>query len=175
MQEESAMEESMDFIVLPSTIQPEVTATVCNPQRSEEEQGIWDRYALGNEVFDAGIDHTLAASEERKRLEREAIDFDLWHGADFLPEEDPNDGQLLLDELEQDDILSELLRNARKSIELFLYTPMHIMFWIDLNAPDVADVLAGEPQGVSEPKIDDAWSPYESKMVGGLFNRPTND
>ena len=34
-------------------------------------------------------------------------------------EEDPNDGQPLLDELEQDDILSELLRNACKSIELF--------------------------------------------------------
>ena len=119
MQEESAMEESMDFIVLPSTIQPKVAATVRAPQQSEEEQGMWDRYALGNEVFDVGIDHTLAASEERKRLERETIDFDLWHGADFLPEEDPDEGQMLLDELEQDDILSELLRNARKSIELF--------------------------------------------------------
>jgi len=137
---------------------------VCTPQRSEEEQGIWDRCALGNEVFDAGIDHTLAVSEERKCLEREAIDFDLWHGADFLPEENPNDGQLLLDELEQDNILSELLWNARKSIELFLYTPMHIMFWIDLNAPDVADILVGEPQGVSEPKIDDAWSHFSDPL-----------
>ena len=119
MQEESAMEQGMEFIVLPSTIQPKVTAMVCALQWSEEEQGMWDRYALGNEVFDAGIDHMLAASEERKQLEREAIDFDLWHGADFLPEEDPNDGQPLLDELEQDDILSELLCNACKSIELF--------------------------------------------------------
>ena len=136
---------------------------------------MWEHYILGNEVFDAGFDHTLAASEERKRLEQEAIDFDLWHGTDFLPEEDPKDGQLLLDELEQDDILSELLRNARKSIELFLYAPMHIVFWIDLNAPDAADIFAGEPQGVSEPKIDDAWSPYESKMVSGLSNCPTND
>ena len=119
MQEESAMEQGMEFIVLPLTIQPKITAMVRAPQRSEEEQGMWDRYALGNEVFDAGIDHMLAVSEERKWLEREAIDFDLWHGADFLPEEDPNDGQPLLDELEQDDILSELLRNARKSIELF--------------------------------------------------------
>ena len=82
---------------------------------------MWDHYALGNEVFDAGIDHTLAASEERKRLEQEATDFNFWHGADFLPEEDPNNGQLLLDELEQDDILSELLCNAHKSIKL-LYT-----------------------------------------------------
>jgi len=39
--------------------------------------------------------------------------FDIWRGADFLPE-DQNDGELLLDELEQDDILTELLRNARK-------------------------------------------------------------
>ncbi|KAF8959102.1 hypothetical protein BDZ97DRAFT_2045777 [Flammula alnicola] len=105
---------------------------------------MWDRYALGNEVFDAGVDHTLAAAEERKRLEQEAADFDLWHSADFLPEEDPNDGELLLDALEQEDILSELLRNA------------------NLNAPDV---LTEEPQGTSEPKISDAWSPYESKMM----------
>jgi hypothetical protein len=28
---------------------------------------------------------------------------------DFVPEEDPNNGQLLLEELEQDDILTELL------------------------------------------------------------------
>ena len=114
MQEESAMEEHMDFIILSSTIQPEVTATTCAPQRNEEEQEMWDHYALGNEVFDAGIDHTLAAAEERKRLEQEATNFDLWHGADFLPEEDLNDSELLLNELEQDDILSELLRNARK-------------------------------------------------------------
>ena len=78
MQEESAMEQGMEFIVVPSTIQPKVTAMVHTLQRSEEEQGMWDRYALGNEVFDAGIDHMLAASEERKQLEREAIDFDLW-------------------------------------------------------------------------------------------------
>ena len=119
MQEESEMEQGMEFIALPSTVQPKVTAMVRAPQRSEEEQGMWDRYALGNEVFDAGIDNMLAASEERKQLEQEATDFDLWHGEDFLPEEDPNDGQLLLDELEQDDILSKLLRNAHKSIELF--------------------------------------------------------
>jgi hypothetical protein len=89
MQEESAMEEHMDFIILSSTIQPEVTVTARAPppQPSEEEQGMWDRYAIGNEVFDAGIDHTLAAAEERKHLEREATNFDLWHGADFLPED----------------------------------------------------------------------------------------
>jgi len=118
MHEESAIEEQMDFIILSSTIQPEASVMTHTPQRSEEEQGMWDRYALGGEVFDAGIDHTLAAAEVRKRLEREATNFDLWHGADFLPEEDPNDGELLLDELEQDDILSELLQNARKYIPL---------------------------------------------------------
>ena len=63
-------EESMDFIVLPSTIQLKVATMVRAPQQSEEEQGMWDRYALGNEVFDVGIDHTLAASEEKKRPER---------------------------------------------------------------------------------------------------------
>jgi len=108
----------MDFILLSSTIQSEVPATARAPQPTEEEQGMWHRYEFGNEGFDAGIDHTAAAAEEIKRLEREANDFDLWHGADFLPEEDPNDGELLLDELEQDDILSELLRNARMYLPL---------------------------------------------------------
>lgn len=32
--------------------------------------------------------------------------------ADFVLDEDPNDGELLLEELEQDDILAELLHNA---------------------------------------------------------------
>jgi hypothetical protein len=72
MQEESAIEEQMDFIILSSTIQPEVAATACPPQQSEEEQGMWERYALGNKVFDAGINPILAAAEERKRLEQEA-------------------------------------------------------------------------------------------------------
>ena len=56
---------------------------------------MWDGYSLSNEIFDVGIDHTVAAVEERKRLEREATDFDIWLG------------------LEQDDILTELLLNTR--------------------------------------------------------------
>lgn len=117
MQEERAIEEHMDFIILSSTIQPEVTTASHTPQQSEEEEGMWEHYDLGREVFDAGHNHTLGATEERKRLEQEATNFDLWHGAD-LPEGDVNDGELLLDTLEQDDILSELLRNARKYISL---------------------------------------------------------
>jgi hypothetical protein len=127
MQEESAMEEQIDLIILSSTIQPEVAATACPPQQSEEEQGMWDCYALGNEVFDAGIDPILAAAEERKHLEQEAANFDLWHGTDFLPEEDPNDGELLLNELEQDDILSELLWNAPNYILLHRFYGYHIL------------------------------------------------
>ena len=50
---------------------------------------------------------------------------------------------------------------------------MHIMFWIDLNAPDAADVLTEEPR---ELKTDGAWSPYESKMVSieSLTLQPMN-
>jgi hypothetical protein len=128
IEEESAVEESMDFIILSSTIQAEVPASARAPQPTEEEQGMWHRYEFGNEVFDAGIDPTAATAEERKRLEREANDFDLWHGADFLPEEDPNDGELLLDELEQDDILSELLRNARTYIAFICFNAYHVLY-----------------------------------------------
>jgi hypothetical protein len=113
MQEEAAIEERMDFVMLSTTKPVLLTATASVPGPSVEEKEMWDNYSFYNEIFDAGIDHTVAAAEERKRLEREAINFDIWRGADFLPEEDPNDGELLLDELEQDDILTELLRNAR--------------------------------------------------------------
>lgn len=114
MQEESAIEESMDFAMLSSAIEPAVITTKARVSRpSVEEQEMWDNSAFSNEIFNAGIEHTAAAAEERKRLEKEATNFDLWRGADFLPEEDPNDGELLLDELEQEDILTELLRNTR--------------------------------------------------------------
>ena len=116
MQEETVAEEKMDFVMLSSMIRPEVTVTARVLGPSVEEKEMWDNYLLSNEVFEAGIDHTLKTVEERRRLEREATNFDIWGGADFLPEEDPNDGELLLDELEQDDILTELLRNAHMCI-----------------------------------------------------------
>lgn len=119
MQEEIVMEEHMDFLILSSTVKPKSTTTSRAPRRSEQEQEMWDRYALGQEDFCAGMDHTIAAAEERKRLERESAEFDLWHGANFLAEDSVNDAELLLDELEQDDILSELLRNARQYISSY--------------------------------------------------------
>jgi hypothetical protein len=97
MEEESAIEERMDFVMLSSTVKPAVTVTARVHAPSMEEQDMWDDHALFNEAFDAGLDHTIAAVDERKRLEREATNFDLWHSADRLPEEDPNDGELLLD------------------------------------------------------------------------------
>ncbi len=74
---------------------------------------MWRNYEYsGNTVYDAGVDPAAAAAAERKRLEKEATAFDLWKGSDFIPEEDPTNGELLLDELEQEDILNELLQNA---------------------------------------------------------------
>jgi hypothetical protein len=54
-------------------------------------------------------------------------------------------------------------------VSIFLHglvSTLLIMFWIDLNAPDAVDVLTDELRGTREPKNNDAWSPYESKMVG---------
>ena len=122
MQEERAIEERMDFAMLSSAIEPAVTMKARISGPSVEEQEMWDNSAFSNEIFNAGIDHTTAAAEERKRLEQEATNFDLWCGADFLPEDDPNDGELLLDELEQEDILTELLRNTRTyTSQLFIH------------------------------------------------------
>jgi len=111
MQEESVMEETMAFVTLASTNQPAVAPEPV-PQSTATEQEMWNDYMDCEEDFDAGVDPTLAAIEERKRLEREATEFDLWQGADFLPEGDINNCELLLDELEQEDILTELMRNA---------------------------------------------------------------
>ena len=59
MQEEMAVKERMDFVMLSSTIKP-VTATAHVPGPSVEEKEMWDNYLLSNEIFDAGIDHTVA-------------------------------------------------------------------------------------------------------------------
>jgi hypothetical protein len=131
MREESAIEERMDFALLSSAIEPVVTAKTCvsGPHVGVEEQEMWDNNAFSNEIFSAGIDHSTSAAEERKRLAQEATNFDLWRGADFLPEEDPNDGELLLDELEQEDILTELLRNTRQyTSQLRSYISMYLIF-----------------------------------------------
>ena len=116
MQEESAIEAQMDFVMLPPSTSnvPAATTIPRISVPSQEEQEMWHNYEYsGNTLFSAGIDPAAAAAEERKRLEKEATDFDLWKGSDFLPEEDPTNGELLLDELEQEDILNELLQNAR--------------------------------------------------------------
>ncbi|KJA12799.1 hypothetical protein HYPSUDRAFT_60224, partial [Hypholoma sublateritium FD-334 SS-4] len=151
MQEESSLEQRMDFIISSSIIRHEVTAKARAPQQSEEETEMWDRYALGLESFNAGTDYTHAAVEERNRLEREAADFDLWRGEDFVSEEEANDAELMLDGLEEDEIMSELLRNGH------------------LNAPDSADAISEESR---ELMVNDAWSPYETKMASGLFVLP---
>lgn len=98
MQEERTIKEYMNFTILSSTLktQPKATVTVHTPQRSEEEQVMWHFYELSNKTFDAGIDHILAAANEKQQLEQEASNFDLWHSVDFLPEEDPNDVDLFL-------------------------------------------------------------------------------
>ena len=175
MQEESTIEERMDFAMLSSAIEPAVTMKTCVSRPSMEEQELWDNSTFSNEIFNAGINHTAAAAEERKRLELEATKFDLWNGADFLPEEDSNDGELLLDELEQGDILTELLRSMRMYISQFHpYTFQFISyFWIDVNLPEGADILEEEAQ--SRPKASEAWAPYESKMVSQPFNTQTDN
>lgn len=121
IREEMEMEERMDFVTLASTsTQDRNTERSSTLRTSVKENTLWDNCDFSNNPFSAGTDCTSAAVAERERLEREANDFDIWHGEDFLPEEHPNNGELLLDELEQDDVLNEILRNASKAIP-FLY------------------------------------------------------
>ena len=122
LREEIAMEQQLDIINLTWTggNKNKMTEPTRPLRNSEEENEMWDNFLCGNESFDAGVDSNAAAAEERERLEKEANDFDIWHVEDFLPEKDTTSGELLLDELEQDDILTELLRNASKLISLIL-------------------------------------------------------
>ena len=126
MQEEREYEQRMDFIISSSIIHREVAPKAHAPQQSEEEKEMWRRYSLGNESFSAGTEQTYAV-EERSRLEQQAADFDLWHGADFVAEEDPNDAELILDVLEQDDIIDELLQNSRRYILLYHFDIIHLL------------------------------------------------
>ena len=114
MQEERELEESMDIAILSSITQPVITTHTHPSLPNVEEQNMWENYETSHVTFSAGIDPALAAIQERKQLELEAINLDIWHGTDFCPEEDPSNSNQLLDNLEQEDILNELLRNARK-------------------------------------------------------------
>ncbi len=51
-----------------------------------------------------------AAAQQRKQLEQEANNFSLWCDVDNLPEDHSINSERLLDELEQEDILTELLQ-----------------------------------------------------------------
>ncbi len=127
IREEIAMEQEMDFITLASTSSINQNTKKSTQVRiGEEAKNMWDNFQFLEEVFDIGTDHNAIAIEERKRLIKQANDFDIWQAADFLPDEDPNGPELILDELEQDDILTELMRNASKSIQLlFLFTCLY--------------------------------------------------
>lgn len=164
VEEESAMEETMDFVTFTSIAQSSAAAKEHIPRPTDEEGEMWDDLMHHTEIFDAGVDHTLDAAEERKRLEREATEFDLWH--DSLPEQD---FKTVLDELEQEDVLSELLQNARTYSLHFYSGPGHLNDLIsgilDLNQPDAADLLNEELGDTRQPQTDNAWFPYESKMV----------
>ncbi len=122
LREEMAMEEHMDFIRLTSTggHKNKMTEPTRVLKTSEEEKEMWDNFLSTNESFNAGVDSDAAAAEERKRLAKQANEFDIWDVENFLPEENTATGELLLEELEQDDILTELLRNASKLIALLL-------------------------------------------------------
>ncbi len=112
MREESANEERMDFAILSSAIRPVVTVKAGLPRPSLQEEEMWKDHEFSNEIFDAGIDHAMAAAQQRKRLEQEASSFSLCCDMDLLPENYLSNSEQLLDELEQEDILTELLRGT---------------------------------------------------------------
>jgi hypothetical protein len=119
MQLEAAHEESLEFAQLLQSGRPVAATAPRIPKPSAEEQEMWGNYATAEKTFDAGLDPSLAAAEERKGLEKAATDSYLWSAVDNLPNEVQIDNELLLDELEQFDIVNEILQDART----YLYHP----------------------------------------------------
>lgn len=113
MREESATEERMDFAILSSATKPSVTVKTGLTRPSLQEEEMWDNYVLSNETFYAGTDHAMNAAQQMKRLEQEATNFSLWCDVDCIPENYSTNSEQLLDELEQEDILTELLKSTR--------------------------------------------------------------
>ncbi len=118
MREESAAEEGMNFAILSSATRPVTTVEAGLPKPSLEEEEMWRNYAFSEEIFNAGSDHTMAAAQQRKQLEQEANNFSLWCDVDNLPEDHSINSERLLDELEQEDILTELLQSMHPFIVL---------------------------------------------------------
>ena len=118
MREESSTEEGMDFAILSSAIRPVTTVEAGLPLTSLEEEEMWQNYAFSKEIFNAGVDHKVAAAQQRRQLEKEANNFSLWCDVDCLPEDYSINNERLLDELEQEDILTELLQSTHGFIFL---------------------------------------------------------
>ncbi|PPQ96652.1 hypothetical protein CVT26_010634, partial [Gymnopilus dilepis] len=137
LQRERKVEE-MEFVKLSAGAPPlpPQASTAPAHKPSEEEQEIWDSLLCSDASFDIGSDPNLAAAEERRRLEEEAVNFGLWY-----PEgQGEPEGDLLPDD--EDDILAELLENA---------------------CPDLDDILHEEDH--KQPNTSAPWSPYESKTM----------
>ncbi|KIJ90420.1 hypothetical protein K443DRAFT_686767 [Laccaria amethystina LaAM-08-1] len=148
MQLEAAHEESLEFAQLLQSgrLAAAITPHVAKP--STEEQEMWENYATAEKTFDTGLDPSLVAAEERKRLEKVATDSYLWSVVDNLSNEVQIDNELLLDELEQFDILNEILQDTH------------------LDSVDVASLVAEDVHcRTFQSKAADAWAPYESKMI----------
>lgn len=167
VQEEIAMEESMDAAILSSVTQPIITINAASSRSNIKEQEMWNSYETSNITFDAGIDPALAAVKEREKLMQEAIALDIWQGSDFLPEQDSNPGEEFLQDLEQEDIMNELLRNAGKHIFCCYFNCYSFLRYLGIEAPNARDLLEEEAQNMGYSKNVDAqaWSPYESKTV----------
>ena len=131
------------------------------PIVSANEQAMWESLDMEDITFSAGLapDDTT----DRRRVERELKDADMWDGMNLLG--GFSDDNPIFDD-QEDEVLAEALRNAGEQYLMpisFPHPPIRDMP-TELQYPDTADVQEQE-MGDSSRDADHDWFPYNTKTV----------
>jgi len=105
-----AISRPVEVIALQGPAQQEVNAT---------EVAMWEDFDMGDAVFDAGEDPANVRSVQHKEFERRAQQYGLWHGMDT----NRNNSERLWDESEQEDVISEILKNIGELFIIIYFPP----------------------------------------------------
>ncbi|KAF8153401.1 hypothetical protein B0H34DRAFT_754825 [Crassisporium funariophilum] len=112
-----------------------------------DEADMWAEYDAYGETFDAGDDPEELARTQRKALERQIDTYGVWGGVELPASVDHADAEMLWEDLEYDEILTDVMRNTGPS------------------ARNLEEHEVFEPPPSGHAAIDELWSPYPSKLM----------
>lgn len=79
------------------------------------EQEMWDDFIMMDSAFEMEKGLEEVEKDTRSEFECKVNDFGLWGGLETMSDEDIHHTEVTWDEAEQDDILTEILRNLGQS------------------------------------------------------------